>query len=128
MRNRTLLYVLVLAACLCGCQKEEKKKNVLMIRVANRSTVEMKDVTLRFAGPQTVWYGDVAPGAATNYYQVNSAYSTTYAEAVINGEEAVCQPIDHIGESLLSSGNYTYALRYEPSATDKRGRLLLELE
>jgi hypothetical protein len=121
IRIGTLLYLLIVATCLCGCRKE------VMIRVANRSDVELRDVVVRFPS-QTERYGDIPPGKTTEYRKVSKAYSYARIRAVIDGKEVVLQPTDYVGERLLSGGNYTYSLRHDPKATDKRNSLWLELE
>ncbi len=122
-RNKTLFlfYLLILVTGLCGCQKD------VMIRVANRSDVEIHSVVVKFPS-QTEMYGKIVPGAATDYRKVDKAYGYAYIEAVIDGKPAVLQPIDYVGERLLSGGNYTYALTYNPSATDKHDILRFQLE
>ena len=98
-----------------------------MIRVANRSAVEMRNVVVKFPS-QTEAYGDIAAGTATDYRQVSRAYRYAYVEAVIDGKQAVLQPIDYSGEPLLSGGYYTYALKYNPEAIEKHDRLLFQME
>lgn len=49
-------------------------------------------------------------------------------KAWINGEEAVLQPTDYVGEKLLSGGNYTYVLQFNTEATEKWDRLRFDLE
>ncbi|WFB37576.1 hypothetical protein P3T73_07360 [Kiritimatiellota bacterium B12222] len=115
------LYMLVMAICLCGCQTE------VMIRIENRSDVELKGVIVQFPS-QTENYGDILPGQATEYREIDKAYGYAYVEAWINGDEAVLQPEDYVGEKLLSGGNYTYVLRHNNEATEKWNRLRLVME
>lgn len=116
-----LLCLLIGATFLCGCERD------VMIRVANRSPVEISSVVVKFPS-QTETYGHIAPGSATDYHKVNKAYSYAYIEAVVNEKQAVLQPIDYVGERLLSGGHYTYALTYNPDATEKFTRLRLQFE
>jgi len=121
LRIGSFLYLLIIVACLCGCRKEVR------LRIANRSDVELLNVVVRFPS-QTEKYGNILPGRTTEYRKVNKAYRYAYIEAVIEGKEAILQPQDYVGESLLSGGNYTYSLSYNPKASDKHGRLQLQLE
>ncbi len=116
-----LLCLLIGATILCGCERD------VMIRVANRSSVEIGSVVVKFPS-QTETYGYIAPGSATGYRKVTKAYSYAYIEAVINEKQAVLQPIDYVGERLLSGGHYTYALTFNPDATEKLARLSFQFE
>jgi len=97
-----------------------------MVRVANDSNVEMRDVVVRFPS-QTEKYGTVAANSETDYRQVRRAYRYGYVKAVVDDKEAVIQPKDYVGEKLLEPGKYTYVLSYDPAATDKYSRLGLKL-
>jgi hypothetical protein len=119
-----LLCLLIGATFLCGCDKDEKD---VMIRVANRSNVEIGSVLVKFPS-QTEMYGHIAPGIATGYRKSSKAYSYAYIEAIVNEKQAVLQPIDYVGERLLSGGHYTYALTYNPDATEIFTRLGLQFE
>lgn len=48
-----------------------------MIRVANRSDVEIHSVVVKFPS-QTEMYGKIVPGAATDYRKVDKAYGYAY--------------------------------------------------
>lgn len=120
-RIGTVIYLLSVVACLCGCEKD------VNIRVANRSDVEFRNVIVKFPS-QTEIYGNIPPGRTTEYRKVNKAYRYAYIKVEIDGQEAILQPVDYVGERLLSRGNYTYSLSYNPKDTDKNDRLLLHLE
>jgi hypothetical protein len=98
-----------------------------MIRVANRSDVELRDVIVKYPS-QTEKYGNLPPNEVSGFRRITRAYSYAYIQAVVDGKEAVIQPEDYVGERLLRPGSYTYALAYNPAATDKYDRLWLKLE
>lgn len=112
---------LVFAFCLCGCETK------VMIRIENRSDIEIQNVVVKFPG-QTEEYGNIPPNGATGFRQVTTAFRYAYVHAVIDGKEAILQPKDYVGEEPLKSGRYTYALTYDPRVENKYSRLRLECE
>ena len=112
------LFCLLMVASLCGCQTEVKKN--VMIRVVNRSAVDLRDVVIKFPD-QTEQYGDIAPGKATDYRKVNKAYGYAHIKAVMDGKEAVLQPTDYKGEHLLAGGVLIELLDQSLSLVDLRG-------
>ena len=79
------------------------------IRVLNASSRTMEDVTVGFPDEQ-VFYGTLAPGAASGYRAVDRAYRYAYVRTIMDGDTVVLQPIDYVGETLLEPGYYTYRL------------------
>lgn len=114
-----ILIVLILASVsLTACGDPQ-------IRVANRSTVPLEKVRIRFPS-QTEDYGTIPPNAITEYRKIKRAYSTPYVEATVAGQEAILRPIDHVGDKLLGGGRYTYSLTVNPQAQSAHDRLRFE--
>lgn len=88
------------------------------IRVANDSDTAMADVVVRFPS-QSERYGTIPAHGTTEYREVERAYSYAYIEATVNGERAVLQPIDFVGEKLLDGGKYTYGLDVNEKAASR---------
>ena len=98
-----------------------QQTNSLMIRVANKSDVEMENIAImyhsydeNYSKPED--YGDLAPGETTDYHTVSASYSYAPMEAVIEGEKIRVGVTDFVGEALIPNGNYTYELTYVPNA------------
>lgn len=115
------ILLLILALCLCGCESK------VMIRIANRTDMEMQNVVVDFAG-QRQEYGNIPPGGVTSFRQVKKAYRCAYIHAMVDGKEAILEPKDCVGEEPLETGRYTYALTFDPTVKDKYVRLRLECE
>src|SRR4051812_40437693 len=98
--------VLLAAFCLVGCGDP-------MIRLANHSDVVIENVRVTFHS-QVEDYGTIAPNSETPYRTIAKAYRYAKVEATVNGEPAVLQPTDFVGEQLLGAGRYTYALDVNP--------------
>ena len=107
-----------------GCSSTEIRSTE--IRLVNRSDVPLENVVVEFPSG-TERFGTIPPRGATDYRQVERAYGYAYVEATIEGQPAVLQPIDYVGESLLGTGQFTYALTYNKDANSKHERLTLEL-
>ena len=79
------------------------------VRVANLSSFAFERVDVAFPDNE-VSYGAIASHGTSSYRAVDKAYRYAYIEVQIAGEELVIQPIDYVGERLLSPGKYTYQL------------------
>lgn len=102
-------------------KKVEGEESVnVMIRIANRSTVEMNNIVIQFPN-QTERYSRIPPGEVTEYRQVTEAYRYAPVEVSINGKVRRMIATDYVGEEQLSSGNYTYALTFDPNQSFLNG-------
>ena len=98
------LYFLFLSVLMQGCNKEG-----LWIRVENNSTMTYNNVRVNPAGNE-INFGDLAPGERSAYKQFEMAYRYAYVKLIIEGKEYILQPIDYVGETPLSDGQYTYII------------------
>lgn len=96
------------------------------IRIANRSAVPLENVRVRFPS-QTEEYGTILPNAATEYRDIQKAYGTPNIEATVAGQPAILQPIDHVGDTPLGWGKYTYAVTVNDQAQSPHDRIRLEV-
>ncbi len=79
------------------------------INIQNNSAVVFDHVVVTFPS-QTEDYGAVDSGGESPYRTVERAYRYAYIEAHAGDETHILQPIDYVGETLLETGRYTYAL------------------
>ena len=89
---RLLIVAMALVLGACGSPDGPTR-----IRLINRSDVPLEDVVVRFPST-TESYGTLAPGRATSYRTVDCAYGYAFVEATIQGQAAVVQPEDFVGE------------------------------
>ena len=78
------------------------------IRVRNGSNVEFKNVIV---GDKK--YGDIKPGATTDYQRWRLAYRYSFVSLTAASEPLKIQPIDYFGETPLGEGKFTYVLTME---------------
>lgn len=109
MRTGLLALLLVTLALACETIVSDGPGRPVEIRVENASSALMEDVRVGFPSGEVV-YGDVAPGAVTDYRTVERAYRYAYVWTLMDGDTLALQPIDYVGESLLAAGRYTYRL------------------
>jgi hypothetical protein len=102
----------MLAGQLLACSSIAGQGDV-RIRVRNTSPVHFQSTVLGFPD-QTERYGAVAAGTTTGYRRVEKAYSYSFVEVMAGGQRYVLQPIDYVGEPLLSAGSYTFELGLNP--------------
>lgn len=103
------LFTILLVLLLASCSSAMTVWDPVQIRVANESNVRFDRVVVTFPG-QVEDYGAVNAGAVSAYRQVGEAYRYAHIEVIIGERALVMQPIDYVGESLLTSGRYTYVL------------------
>lgn len=92
-----------------GCPAPFGPSGDVHVRIANESPFTFASVDVVFP-EDSVDYGVVGAHRASEYRRVAKAYSYALIIVQVGGEELRLQPIDYVGESLLSPGSYTYAL------------------
>jgi len=95
--------------------------NAIQVRVRNDSAVRLENVVVTFPGGNRDWFGNLAPGAGSDYVDVAKAYRYARVQAVGSGRPLTLLPADYVGEKPLAPGLYTYALGV------KAGELTLKL-
>ncbi|WP_421774082.1 hypothetical protein [Gracilimonas sp.] len=93
-----------------GCDGSifDSNKDV-QIRIQNSSEFTLENIRVSFPDEE-VSYGTLDPARSSDYRKVSKAYRYAYIESEIDGEKAVLQPIDYVGEDFLEEGKYTYRL------------------
>lgn len=84
----------------------------LRIRVRNEGATVLQDVKVNFRG-QVESFGDLQPGASSEYRKVAASFSYGLSEAKVGGTPMKLQPTDFFGEKLLPPGDYTWGLAPE---------------
>lgn len=80
------------------------------IRIKNGSHYDFCNINIVGPDGSLVHYGALRAGKTTCYYAYKEAYSYTYINLTVDGEQYVLQPIDYIGETPLGIGKFTYLL------------------
>lgn len=94
---------------LVGCSAPLSPGGPVQVRIANESSVSFDRVVVGFP-EQEENYGAVPAGSQTDYRPIERAYRYAYIEVYVGAEKLVLQPVDHVGESFLREGRYTYVL------------------
>lgn len=101
----------------------------LMIRVRNDAPVDYARVQAIFPDKTKVDFGPVGAGRSSEYFQVGEAFNDAFVRIqVADGREHIFQPDDHVGDTPLAPGRYTYVLRVDGSGSDPGDGLLLEAD
>jgi hypothetical protein len=103
-----LFFTLLLLITSSSCTKESIDTDI-QIRIENTSSYEMENIKVISFGEEYL-FGDLAPGAISDYQIFSQAYSYAYIEVFIDGKMYALQPIDFVGEEELDGGQYTYIL------------------
>lgn len=103
------LSTLFLGLLLTSCASASTNGDPVQIRVANESDVRFDQVVVNFPN-QEENYGAIDAGGVSTYRQVGEAYRYAHLQVRIGERDLVMQPMDFVGESLLTSGRYTYVL------------------
>ncbi|MEQ8524617.1 hypothetical protein [Gracilimonas sp.] len=103
----TSLFILI-TGCDGNIFDTDKDKDV-QIRIENSSEYTLENIRVSFP-EEEVSYGTLDPADSSDYRKVKKAYRYAYIESEIDGQKAVLQPIDYVGEDYLEAGTYTYQL------------------
>jgi hypothetical protein len=127
--SSVFLLLVILSGCDMNLFNEDHTVN---IRIENASEFEMENIMVSFP-KEEVSYGDLGASSSSSYKEIDKAYSYAYIEAEIEGERAVLQPIDFVGEKFLNRGSYTYQLYIisqdeSPEGEGPRYSLAIELK
>src|SRR5688572_2256044 len=109
MRQHLVVRALAALILFSGCPTPFGPTGDVHIRIANESSFAFASVDVVFP-EDSVDYGTIAASRASEYRAVSKAYSYALIIVQVGGEERRLQPIDYVGETLLSPGRYTYAL------------------
>jgi len=101
----TPVAVLALATACARAGTDHVSANGVDVRVRNDSQVVLGDVVV--GGKR---YGEVKPGAHTEYQRWERAYRTSRASVVAGTKVLEITPFDHVGEDFICSGKLTYLL------------------
>lgn len=85
------------------------------IRVRNGSDIDFKDVIV--GGKM---YGDIKPGALTDYQTWKGAYGYSSVSLTATNKPLRIQPIDYVGETPLGDGHFTFVLIFNQGHLDIR--------
>lgn len=108
MRN-AIFFLLPVFFFLNGCSPDSPDNDAIRIRIKNTSAFNYENVYVNTSGGENN-YGNLQSGQTSEYKEFASAYRYAYIRLEVNGQTAVVQPIDYVGETLLENGNYTYEL------------------
>jgi hypothetical protein len=107
-----MLRLLALLMLLAGCSSALSPVGPVHIRVSNESAFHFDQVTVGFPHDE-VSYGPVPAQSRSHYQRVEQAYRYAFVEVHTGGDTLVLQPIDYVGERLLTRGHYTYVLELD---------------
>ncbi len=79
------------------------------VRLTNGSNVSFDQVSY-FTENGLQQYVDLGPGESSPYLTVTLAYGIVTAEVIVAADTARLQVIDHVGDSPLDGGRYSYVL------------------
>jgi hypothetical protein len=110
LKNNLLFISAFLFILMAGCKGNifDSNKGV-QIRIQNSSEYTLENIRVSFPDEE-VSYGTLDPAQSSDYRKLKKAYRYAYIESEIDGEKAVLQPIDYVGEEFLNGGKYTYQL------------------
>jgi len=114
-RGRMAALSVVALTMLSACGRPFSSEGDTNVRLRNASSFELTAVTFR-PGQAELKFARIAPGAATGYVPVASAYRYGYLDALVDGERRVLQPIDYVGESVIGAGRFTYVITVDPTS------------
>ncbi len=106
------LVVGLLIAAVTGCSSIVGSD--VEIRFRNASALDLHDFVYQSGGEPLV-FARIPAGTTTAYRLVDRSYSYGFIEFRVDTLRYVQQPIDYVGETPLSGGQYTYTITVDPS-------------
>ena len=100
--NRLKIVLLILVLLACSNSTEGGPVN---LRIFNKTGMEISEVIVN-----SVTYSAIEIDGYSNFKKHDYIYRYAYIKAIIGGKDYVLQPIDYVGESKLTSGDYTFKL------------------
>jgi hypothetical protein len=99
----------------CGMNGSQEAR----LRVRNAGSLPIAKLTVIFPDDR-VGFGDVAPGATTDYRRVpNGVYAYAAYSLELDGTIVTQPVIDWVGEEPLTEGAYTYTLELAPAGANR---------
>lgn len=83
--------------------------DAVRIRIANVSEVPFSETVITFPGHEEN-YGPLEPGRTSEYRSVSVAYPNPGYRIVADGTPYRAITVDHIGDTRLTEGAYTYTI------------------
>ncbi len=108
---KKLIFRIFILFVLVSCSKEEVATDNVNIRLFNVGEVEFQDIKFS-PSAGIVSFGDLAPDQYSEYKNFNRAYRYAYISLTVNDSMYALQPVDYVGETPLTNGNYTYRLNF----------------
>lgn len=118
MKNLSSIFLglaLLLSVADCISAEDSNPPSRVWIRIANVSSIPFSEISVRFPS-QEEKYGPLAPGASTEYRDVEVAFRYASATVVADGQMFRAMAIDYVGEERLEPGLYAYTLNIDGGA------------
>ena len=121
---------LVLLFSITGCKKDKPLNTNAGIRVLNATPWDFYNCTVDPIGTLSNTpsakahnYGQVNINSASAYHVFDAAYRYAWINLNMNNKTYGIRPYDYVGEALLTEGNYSYKITYDPI----QNRIAIEL-
>lgn len=106
---------LALTAACARADPDHASTNAVDVRIRNDSQVVLDNVVV--GGKK---YGDIKPGANTEYQRWERAYRYSSVSVVVGTKVLEITPFDYVGEAFTCSGKLTYVLSLNAGGLDIR--------
>lgn len=97
-----------------SCSNDDEKSSELKIRLSNVSQFDFQNIKVN-TSTGNVSFENLKSGKKSDYKVFETAYRYAFIEVQIEGKTYTLQPIDYVGETPLTAGNYTYQINANDS-------------
>jgi len=111
---KKIIPILLIALLFINCNENEDTTEV-RIRVSNISQFDFSNIIVNTYN-ENVSFNNLNSGEVSEYKTFELAYSYAFIQLESDGNTYTLQPIDFVGETPLTNGNYTYQLDINPSS------------
>ncbi len=109
MISKIIVVSIFIIGILSSCSKERDVNNV-NIRISNISDLNFENIKVGTSSVKFIDYGDLETNALSDFKNFEKAYRIAFVDLIADGKPYSITPVDYIGETPLSDGNYTYVL------------------
>ena len=111
---KKILILIVAITAFISCSKDDENSSDLKIRLSNVSQFDFENIKVN-TSTGNVNYANLKAGEKSDYKGFETAYRYAFIELEIDGKTYTLQPIDYVGETPLTDGNYTYQINASDS-------------
>lgn len=125
------LFIISIGFILTSCKKTNPVDASLRIRVLNATPFTIASCSVNPTGESQILnlheFGKVEIDQISAYKTFNQIYAFPYVKVIMDNKTYESRVIDYVGENPITSGSYTYKIKYSPTYFNGQPGIYTEL-